>query len=168
MTGVEQTNMNEVYLLIGGNIGERQTYLASAVQEIENQCGHITAISSLYETAAWGLEDQSPFLNQALKINTSLSAQELLTTILGIEKELGRRRFEKYGPRIIDIDILFFNDEIINLPDLSVPHPQMQYRRFVLTPLNEIAPDKMHPVFQKTVAELLAECPDPLTVYKIN
>lgn len=160
--------MNEVYLLTGGNIGERQSYLELAKQAIESKCGTITALSSLYETAAWGLEDQSPFLNQVLKIQTGLSARELLTTILGIEKDLGRRRLEKYGPRIIDIDILFFNDDIIEFPDLIVPHPQMQNRRFVLTPLNEIAPVKIHPVLHKTVAELLAECPDPLTVNKIS
>ena len=124
--------------------------------------------SSLYQTAAWGNESQGAFLNQVLEIKTSLGPEELLKTILQIEEELGRKRELKYGPRTIDIDILFFNDEVINLHGLKVPHPQLQNRRFVLVPLNEIAPDKMHPLFKKTISQILAECPDPLAVNKFN
>ena len=160
--------MNEAYLLIGGNMRDRLNYLLKAREAIEKRIGTITRQSGIYETAAWGLEDQSSFLNQALELQTILSAQELLTTILQIEEDLGRKRDIKYGPRIIDIDILLFNDEVINTHGLKVPHPEMQNRRFVLEPLYEIASNKIHPVLNKTIAQILAECTDPLTVNKFN
>lgn len=160
--------MNETYLLTGGNIGNRLDYLLKAKTEIEKRCGHILQQSSTYETAAWGMEDQEAFLNQVLKIETNLQPENLLKTILQIEEELGRKRQLKYGPRTIDIDILFFNGEIINHEGLKIPHPQMQNRRFVLVPLNEIAPGKIHPVFQKPVSQLLDECPDLLEVKKFK
>ncbi|HWI91855.1 MAG TPA: 2-amino-4-hydroxy-6-hydroxymethyldihydropteridine diphosphokinase [Flavisolibacter sp.] len=160
--------MNEVFLLTGGNIGNRFDFLSRAKKAINNNCGTVLQESSIYETAAWGLQNQGAFLNQVLKIETSLNADKLLKTILQIEEELGRKRELKNGPRTIDIDILFFNDEIIDRPGLNIPHPQMQERRFVLTPLNEIAPTKIHPVFLKNISQLLAECPDPLEVNKFN
>ena len=160
--------MNEVYLLIGGNMGDRIVYLTQAKEEIEKQCGHIIKQSSVYETAAWGMEEQAAFLNQVLEIQTHLSPQQLLRTILTIEEILGRSRNIKYGPRLIDIDILLFGDEIIDVYGLKIPHPQMQHRRFVLEPLNEIAAEKIHPVFQKTIAQLLSACTDPLTVNKFS
>ena len=160
--------MNEVYLLIGGNMGDRMMYLTKAKKEIEKQCGQIVQQSSVYETAAWGMEEQAAFLNQVLEIETQLSPQQLLKAILTIEETLGRKRNIKYGPRLIDIDILLFGDAIIDVHGLKVPHPQMQHRRFVLEPLNEIAPEKIHPVLQKTIAQLLSACTDPLTVNKIN
>ena len=158
--------MNEVYLLTGGNIGDRMGYLSKAKEAIKHSCGKILQESSVYETAAWGLENQEAFLNQVLKIETSLGAEQLLASILQIEENLGRKRELKYGPRTIDIDILFFNDEVIDRQGLKIPHPQMQNRRFVLVPLNEIASTKIHPLFHKTVSQLLTECPDPLTVNK--
>lgn len=160
--------MNETYLLTGGNIGNRLAYLSKTKEEIEKRCGRILKESSVYETAAWGKEDQEAFLNQVLKIETNLDPEELLKTILQIEEYLGRKRELKYGPRTIDIDILFFNEAVINQPSLKIPHPQMQNRRFVLSPLNEIASDKLHPSLHKTIAQLLAECPDPLAVNKLN
>jgi 2-amino-4-hydroxy-6-hydroxymethyldihydropteridine diphosphokinase len=160
--------MNKVYLLTGGNIGDRIHYLSKAIEEIEKNCGPILQQSSVFETAAWGNENQESFLNQVLKIQTSLNPDQLLKTILQIEENLGRKRELKYGPRTIDIDILFFNDQIIDQEGLKIPHPQMQNRRFVLVPLNEIAADKVHPVFQKTISQLLAECPDLLTVNKFK
>lgn len=159
--------MNEAYLLTGGNIGDRLDYLSKAKQAIAKGCGRILKESAVYETAAWGKEDQEAFLNQVLKIETDLSADELLQHLLQTETDLGRKREMKYGPRTIDIDILFFNDEVINRHGLKIPHPQLQNRRFVLAPLNEMAPDKIHPVFHKTIARLLAECPDPLAVHKL-
>jgi 2-amino-4-hydroxy-6-hydroxymethyldihydropteridine diphosphokinase len=160
--------MSEVYLLTGGNIGDRLDYLLKAKELLKKKCGSILQESSIYETAAWGKEDQKAFLNQVLKIETNLLPETLLKTILEIEEFLGRKREVKYGPRTIDIDILFFNDRIINLDGLKIPHPQIQNRSFVLVPLNDIAPGKTHPSLHKTVSQLLAECPDPLEVNKFN
>jgi len=160
--------MNEVFLLTGGNIGNRLNYLLEAKEKIKKRCGRILQESSVYETAAWGNEKQEAFLNQVLKIESSLHPEKLLHTILQIEKYLGRKRELKYGPRTIDIDILFFDDDIINQHGLKIPHPQIQNRRFVLIPLSEIAGNKIHPVFNKTISQLLAECPDPLAVNKFN
>lgn len=160
--------MNKAYLLIGGNIGNREGYLASARKWIEQTCGNIIRHSSLYQTAAWGLEDQDAFLNQVLLIETSLQPLPLLHKLLWIEEEIGRKRELKYGPRIIDIDILLFNDEKINDQGLTIPHPQMQNRRFVLEPLNEIAPGMMHPVLHKDINQLLLECADKLAVQKFR
>jgi len=157
--------MNDtIYLLLGGNTGDRQHYLDAATSEIETRCGRITAISKYYETAAWGQEDMPPFLNQALAIRTKLAPIALLAEINAIEQELGRERIEKWGARTIDIDIIFYGDQIIDTPTLTIPHPLLQERRFVLTPLHEIAPQWVHPVFKKTVSVLLAECKDPLPV----
>ena len=160
--------MNEAYLLTGGNIADRRVYLTKARGEIIKRCGRILDESSVYETAAWGKEDQDCFLNQVLRIETGLDADELLKTVLQIEEDLGRKRELKYGPRTIDIDILFFNDAIINHQGLKIPHPQMHNRRFVLTPLNEIAENKLHPVFKKKISRLLDICPDNLPVNKFN
>ena len=158
--------MNKAYLLIGGNMGSREAYLSAATEQIGKYCGIIHRISSIYQTAAWGMEDQEAFLNQVLEVHTALPAKTLLQQILIIEEALGRRRELKYGPRIIDIDILFFNDDIVKTDSLTIPHPHMQNRRFVLEPLAEIAAGKVHPVLHKTVATLLAECPDKLAVQK--
>jgi len=160
--------MNEVYLLTGGNMGDRPDYLERARAAVSVAVGPVRAASAVYETAAWGLEDQPSFYNQVLRVDTVLGAQDVLHAVLAIEQSLGRKREAKYGPRTIDIDILFFNNDVIDLPGLVVPHPQMAFRRFVLAPLNELAPDKPHPVLKKTVAELLAACPDKLAVHKIS
>jgi 2-amino-4-hydroxy-6-hydroxymethyldihydropteridine diphosphokinase len=157
-------SMNISYLLIGGNQGDRLARLALARDLITNAGGQILIASALYETAAWGKRDQPDFLNQALEVGTSRDAQAWLLTLLDIEEQMGRRRAEKYGPRVIDIDILFFNNSIIREPGLSIPHPEIQHRRFALTPLEEIAPFLIHPVLHKTIRQLLAECTDPLAV----
>jgi 2-amino-4-hydroxy-6-hydroxymethyldihydropteridine diphosphokinase len=158
--------MNISYLLIGGNQGDRPAMLAAARDHIKAAGGDIRLASALYETAAWGKTDQPDFLNQALEVTTSRDAPAWLLTLLNTEQQLGRRREEKYGPRIIDIDILFFNNSIIRDPALIIPHPEVQNRRFALTPLEEIAPFLIHPVLQKTIRQLLAECSDPLAVKK--
>jgi len=160
--------MITAHLLIGGNLGDRKTNLLTAISLIKEQCGPLTRSSSIYETEAWGKTDQPSFLNQALEISTSLNARQLMRKILKIEKEMGRVRKEKLGPRIIDIDILLYENEIHDLRFLKIPHPEMQNRRFVLVPLAEIDPTLQHPVFKKTIAELLEECPDNLEVKKIT
>ena len=159
--------MNNVYLLIGGNVGNRLQNLRHAVEQLSDW-GTVTQQSAVYETAAWGKTEQEPFLNQALELQTTLAPQALINTILHIEEEMGRMRTEKYGPRIIDIDILFFNSEIIREPHLTIPHPEIQNRRFALVPMQEMAPQLIHPVLHKTMRQLLEECPDTLAVRKFE
>lgn len=158
--------MNSTYLLLGSNMGNSTELLSNAIEQIENKIGPLLLQSNLYATAAWGNTSQPDFLNQVIKIATNLQAAETLETILSIEKKMGRIRTVKNAPRIIDIDILFFNNEIINQSDLIVPHPEIQNRRFVLTPLYEIAPQMIHPVLNKTIEQLLSQCPDQLAVKK--
>ncbi|MBX3256896.1 MAG: 2-amino-4-hydroxy-6-hydroxymethyldihydropteridine diphosphokinase [Chitinophagaceae bacterium] len=160
--------MNKAYLLIGGNTGNRFANLENAVNHIKKECGKQLLISHIYETAAWGKRDQAAFLNQALLIETSLTPTQLLHAVLAIEAKMGRHRQEKYGPRIIDIDILFYNNAIINEPFLIIPHPALPQRRFALEPLGEIAPGYIHPVLKKSIKLLLEECPDPLEVEKLD
>lgn len=155
---------NGIFLLLGTNQGDRSRNLTAAKQLIEERAGKIVRFSSVYRTAAWGNHDQPEFYNQAIDVSTGLSPQQLLTHILEIELELGRRRLEKWGPRIIDIDILFFHQQVINDSNLTVPHPRMPERRFALAPLAEIAPTFHHPVLHKDVSTLLHECKDPLPV----
>lgn len=160
--------MKTAFLLTGGNMGDREGNLAQARQLLQEYCGNITAVSSLYETAAWGKTDQPSFLNQALQLETLLTARQLIRRILKVEKQMGRVREEKYGPRIIDIDILLFGNERHNYPLLKVPHPELPNRRFALLPLAEIATDLVHPVLKKTIRELLEICPDHLEVKKYS
>lgn len=153
-----------IFLLLGSNQGERLRNLEDAVSRIEREAGKIVERSAVYKTAAWGMEQQPDFYNQVLKIESVFSADLLLSKLLNIEQGMGRVRIEKWGPRLIDIDILFFGDEVIDTPALRVPHPGIPQRRFTLMPLAEIAPDLRHPVSGKTMTELLAECEDPLGV----
>jgi 2-amino-4-hydroxy-6-hydroxymethyldihydropteridine diphosphokinase len=159
--------MNIAYLLIGGNEGDRSAYLQETTRRIGSQGARVIQQSAIYETAAWGKTDQAPFLNQALILETPLDAPALMRQLLATEEQLGRVRTERYGSRTIDIDILFFNNDVISLPWLVIPHPEVANRRFALTPMNELAPDYVHPVLQKTIQELLAQCPDKLEVKKI-
>ena len=145
--------MEDVFLGIGSNLGDREENLAQARDSIES-FAQIEAVSPVYETDAWGFEDQPAFLNQVIHIKTSLSPQALLNRIKRIEKDLGRKKSFRWGPRLIDIDILFFADYIIESASLTIPHKELHKRAFVLVPLADIAPDFVHPVFNQTVSAL--------------
>ncbi|WP_293306944.1 2-amino-4-hydroxy-6-hydroxymethyldihydropteridine diphosphokinase [Pedobacter sp. UBA5917] len=156
------------YLLLGGNLGDREGNLKKAIELLDQNIGRVISVSSLYETAAWGKTDQPAFLNQAVALETDLSALEVLDHALNIEQELGRVRKDKWGERLIDIDLILFGNEVINIPDkLQVPHPHMQNRRFVMEPLAEIAPDVVHPVFGDTILTISKNMEDPLEVKRL-
>ncbi len=159
------TYINTVYLLLGSNMGNRVTYLTYALDELKHHV-LIKACSAIYETEAWGGITQQAFLNQVVEIHTVYSAETLLRTILTIEQQAARNRTEKYGPRTLDIDILFYNDWINQTKALTIPHPLLQERKFTLVPLAEIAPNFVHPTLKQTVQQLLDNCNDPLHVYK--
>ena len=152
------------YLLLGSNLGDRAALLHAAQAYLAATAGEVVAASALYETAAWGREDQPAFLNQALALRTALPAEELLERCLAAERQAGRERLERWGSRTLDVDILFYGPAIIDQPTLAVPHPRLAERRFALVPLAEIAPQLRHPQLGLSVAELLARCPDPLPV----
>jgi 2-amino-4-hydroxy-6-hydroxymethyldihydropteridine diphosphokinase len=157
-----------VYLLLGSNLGERRQLITDAIDYLEKEVGVVKGISSFYETAAWGKEDQPSFLNVAVEVETRFPAEEVLEKILSIEKELGRIRHEKWGARLIDIDLILYGNEIIDIPGrLQVPHPQMQYRKFVLVPLTEIAGNVVHPVLGVEISEILKSLADNLPVIKV-
>jgi 2-amino-4-hydroxy-6-hydroxymethyldihydropteridine diphosphokinase len=160
--------MNSTYLLIGGNLGNRIENLAMARSLIENELGKIIKASSIYETAAWGITEQPDFLNQVLLIKTKFSPEKMMQLILSIENKMGRVRTQKNASRIIDIDILFFNDEIISNENLTIPHPEIQNRKFALIPLNEIASDLVHPVFKQSIKNLLSTSKDKLQVKPLS
>lgn len=154
--------MNKVFLITGGNIGDRKKNLQTAAALIEERVGKILQSSKIYETDAWGITNQPSFYNQIHIVESKLSAQKIIHKILKIEEKMGRVRTIKNAARIIDIDILFFNDETVNEQNLIIPHPEIPNRRFVLIPLNELAAEMIHPVFKKSIRELLSTCKDEL------
>ena len=161
--------MAKLYLLLGGNLGDKETIFSDVKRLLKEKVGEITARSNIYETEPWGFESEDMFWNQALEISTSLSPLEVLCETQQSEAELGRiRKSDRYDSRMIDIDILFFDNQIIELENLTVPHPRILERKFVLMPLAEIAPTFIHPIFQKTIGQLLLECTDNLRVEKIK
>jgi 2-amino-4-hydroxy-6-hydroxymethyldihydropteridine diphosphokinase len=155
---------NGIFLLMGTNQGEKMKNLEEARVAIGKLPAQIARVSEIYQTAAWGKTDQEDFYNQVIEIATPLDPFTLLKQIKKIEATLGRVITEKWGPRIIDIDILFYNGIAISHPDLAIPHPGIPNRRFTLVPLNEVAPDFVHPISKKKIGTLLAECTDPLDV----
>jgi len=157
--------MNTVYLLLGTNLGDREINLTMARGHLGEKVGTILQSSGIYETAAWGKEDQPDFLNQVVMLETHLDPLSLMDTLLWIEGALGRTRKVKWGERIIDLDILFYDDVVVNTEKLTIPHPGIPERRFTLLPLQEIAPQLLHPVLHKTIEQLLASCPDQLEVW---
>jgi 2-amino-4-hydroxy-6-hydroxymethyldihydropteridine diphosphokinase len=158
---------NLVYLSLGSNVGDREKNLREAVRRL-GWVGRVQAISSAYETEPVEFTDQPWFLNCAVALESSSTPAQLMPQLLEIERAMGRRRLQKKGPRSIDLDILLFGDEVVNTVALTIPHPAMQYRRFVLEPLAEIAPDAVHPVLKKTVRELLSELPPGQSVRRIE
>jgi 2-amino-4-hydroxy-6-hydroxymethyldihydropteridine diphosphokinase len=162
----QHTSMNHVYLMIGGNIGNRLDNLENARNSINKRCGPIQKQSSIYETEAWGMKEQPAFYNQALCIETTLSPQDLMDMLLTIEESMGRARLIPLGPRTIDLDIIYYNQTIIETADLIIPHPRLELRNFVLAPLVEIAPDFEHPILKKTNFQLYEASTDSSVVYK--
>jgi len=151
----------QVYLGLGSNLGRREENLHKALELIGEKTGNVLVSSSVYETEPWGFEAEHRFLNMVIKLETKLVPSDLLEVLLEIEKSMGRvRDKKKYSSRVIDIDILFYEDLDIAYHNLKIPHPYIQDRRFVLVPLVEIAPDFMHPVLQKSVKDLLDTCTD--------
>ena len=157
-----------IFFLLGSNQGDSARILAIARENIKKQVGEIVAASSLYRSDAWGMEQQPDFLNQVVMISSLHSPEHLLGKILDIEKEMGRIRARKWGPRLIDIDILFFGHETRDSADLNIPHPGIPQRRFTHVPLAEIAAGFIHRRLKKTVAQMLMECTDPLHVERVK
>ena len=155
------------YLSLGSNVGDRDSQLRDAQARLGAE-GRIIGASSLYETEPVEFTDQPWFLNCAVALETSATPQRLIEAILGIEKEMGRQRLQNKGPRTIDIDILLFGDTILDSPKLTIPHPAMHHRRFVLEPLAEIAPEVLHPVLKKTIRELRDALPPGQMVRKTD
>ena len=155
---------NKSHILLGSNYGNRESELKMAQKMIVEDVGTILNESSIYETAAWGLLNQQAFLNQVLLVETPLNPQDLLDKVLAIETKMGRVRKQKWGERLIDIDILYYNNAIVEEPNLSIPHPFIHERKFTLIPLCEMSPNYIHPKLSKSNQDLLSECTDDLEV----
>ncbi|GAA4908103.1 2-amino-4-hydroxy-6-hydroxymethyldihydropteridine diphosphokinase [Mucilaginibacter defluvii] len=159
--------MAEVFLLLGSNLGDRQSLLARAIGFVAQQTGTVIAESAVYETQSWGKTDEPDYLNQVIQLRTELEPEALLDILLEIEQQMGRERRERWGARVIDIDILFYDDRVINTLQLQIPHPRLHERRFTLEPLAEIVPYLKHPVLKKDNLQLLNELQDNLIVKKL-
>ena len=161
--------MNVVFLGLGGNIGDRFDNIQKTIELLEEDCGKVSKRSSVYETDAWGSNSQNKYFNQVIELNTEDSAEVLLEKTLKIESKLGRNRTQNQNSdRTVDIDILFYNDLIIDADELHLPHPRLHLRKFVLVPLCELSPLLMHPVLKKNMQELLENCIDHLKVLKVS
>jgi 2-amino-4-hydroxy-6-hydroxymethyldihydropteridine diphosphokinase len=154
------------YLSLGSNVGDRRKHLREAFQRLE-AAGQVVLVSSFYETEPVEFTDQEWFLNCVVALETTKTPEQLMTALLQIEREMGRRRTQNKGPRNIDLDILLFGDLVVDAPELSIPHPTMHLRRFVLEPLAEIAPEAWHPVLKKSARELLGDLPAGQAVRRI-
>jgi 2-amino-4-hydroxy-6-hydroxymethyldihydropteridine diphosphokinase len=157
---------HNVFLLLGSNLGDSLNNFQITIEKIEDLIGTVTKKSSVYKTAPWGVTDQPDFLNQVISIETALNPETILDLIHLIERQLGRIRSHKWEARLIDIDILLYDQKMINTTHLIIPHPRIAVRRFVLEPLNEIASDVVHPVLQKKINQLLDDCKDTSSVIR--
>lgn len=161
--------MAKAYILIGGNLNDRKFYISSAIRLIQDLAGTVIEKSSLYETAPWGFEDENKFLNQVLAVETNLEPADLFQTIVSIENQLGRvRNGSQFSSRTIDIDILFYENRVVLTKSLTIPHPRIKERRFVLEPMCELNPQFLHPLEKITMKELLDSCPDKLEVVRLE
>lgn len=161
--------MSKLFLLLGANLGDKKQVFANALKKLAIRVGDIEKLSSIYETEPWGFESPDLFWNQVVQIETQLELLEVLRETQEIEKALGRvRKSKQYVSRLIDIDLLFYDDLIFETPVLEVPHPRIAERRFVLVPLSELVADLIHPTSKKNIAQLLTECSDPLIVRKLK
>ena len=154
--------MGDIYLLLGTNLGDRENNLQIAKEQLTAHQLTIKKESSIYETAAWGIEDQPSFLNQVVIVDSDKNPERILIIINIIEGLMGRVRNEKWAQRLIDIDILYYRDMVVNKPRLKIPHPEIQNRRFTLAPLVELAPNFKHPISGKTQLAMLRDCVDNL------
>lgn len=161
-------NASPLILLLGSNQGNSQALLKDAIGLLQARIGEIETLSAVYRTKAWGQTDQPDFLNQVVIIPYTGTAIQALEIVLNIEHEMGRVRSKKWGARIIDIDLLYFGDQVYRTRNLTLPHAALHLRRFTLVPLVEIIPDFVHPVFNKSQQQLLDECADKLEVLKIS
>jgi 2-amino-4-hydroxy-6-hydroxymethyldihydropteridine diphosphokinase len=163
------TQKSTIYLLFGSDTGDKKNYITAVQNLVQNEIGKITAESSLYASEAWGFDSDSLFLNKVIAVESGFDAFEILNITQKIERKLGRAKktSDKYQSRTIDIDILFYDNKIIETQHLTIPHPQIQNRRFTLMPLAEIAPDFIHPKLQTAISQLLSNCNDNKSVVKL-
>ncbi|RYE36319.1 MAG: 2-amino-4-hydroxy-6-hydroxymethyldihydropteridine diphosphokinase [Sphingobacteriaceae bacterium] len=160
--------MQLVYLLLGSNLGDRNMHVKEALRQLEMQIGRISRTSSVYETQSWGVENQPDYLNLVVEIETLFLPRQILEKTQQIEENLHRKRTKKWDSRTIDIDVLFFGTAVVDLPELKIPHPQIQNRLFTLVPLNELMPDFIHPVLKQTIKQLMQAVQDDLQVIKVD
>ncbi len=163
--------INKTYLLLGGNQGQRQNIIKKAIDEINKKVGEVSKISKMYESEPWGFISENTFLNCVVEVKSALSPAEILTRTQEIEKKLGRKKKTnklQYCSRNIDIDILFFGNEIIAEENLTIPHPRLHERRFTLLPLADVCPNLKHPILKKKCSELLKECKDTVKTWLLE
>lgn len=160
--------VHDIYLLLGSNIGDKEAYLRQARDLIQISIGDIFKMSSIYQTEPWHADDHDTYLNQVVAVRSTLPPGKTMRSCLEIERSLGRRRFKGINPRTIDIDILYYDDRIVQQKRVTIPHPRLHLRRFTLIPLKEIAPEHVHPVFGLTNRELLEQCQDESQVKRIG